>query len=113
MPRNARMHLEDMVEAAEKVTAYAGDMTFDAFCADSKTRDAVIRNLEVIGEAAKNVTPDIRERFFDIEWKKIAGLRDMLIHEYFGVDVEIVWDIVQNKIPPLTKQLRTILSQGV
>ena len=68
--------------------------------------DATVRNLEVIGEAAKNVPPGIRQKFPNIEWKKISGLRDILIHKYFGVDVEIVWDIIKHKLPELKTTLR-------
>ncbi len=106
MPRNYKMHLEDMLAAAEKIVSYVKGMPFDKFCKDSRTFDAVIRNLEIIGEAAKNVPNNIREKYPALEWKKIAGLRDMLIHEYFGVDSDIVWDIISNKLPDLIRNLR-------
>ena len=72
-------------------------------------QDAVIRNLEVIGEAIKSVPTEVRDRYANIPWQRIAGLRDMLIHHYFGIDVDIVWDIVQNKIPELKIQIEGIL----
>jgi uncharacterized protein with HEPN domain len=71
--------------------------------------DGITRNLEVIGEAAKNVPPDIRNKYKDIEWKKVSGFRDVLAHAYFGVDLEIVWDIVKNKLPALKKDIRLVL----
>lgn len=73
-------------------------MTFEAFCADRKTIKACIRSLEVIGEAAKKVPPDIRQQKPDFPWQAIAGMRDKLIHEYFGVDLEIIWQTIQGDL---------------
>ena len=78
---------------------------------DSKTLDAVVRNLEVIGEAVKMLPVEIRARQPDVDWQKIAGLRDILIHRYFGIDLEIIQDIVQNKLPLLQEQLRRLLEK--
>ncbi len=71
--------------------------------------DAVVRNLEVIGEAVKQLPHDVRSASPDVEWQKIAGLRDILIHAYFGIDVDIIWDVVSNKLPALETQIRRIL----
>ncbi len=85
-------------------------MSPEALARDEKTLDAVIRNLEVIGEAVKLIPAEVREQHGEINWNKIAGLRDILIHRYFGIDVEIIWDVVQNKIPPLEKHVRDALA---
>ena len=69
---------------------------------------AVVRNLEVIGEAVKQLPDELTQQQFHVEWRKIAGLRDILIHHYFGIDVGIIWDVVQNKLPDLERQIRTI-----
>jgi len=73
-------------------------------------QDGVVRNLEIIGEAVKNIPEDIKRNNPDVEWRKIAGLRDILVHAYFGIDVEVVWDIVKNKVPELKEKIEKILS---
>ena len=72
--------------------------------------DAVVRNLEVIGEAVKRIPDEMRQKQPAVDWKKIAGLRDILVHEYFGIDVEIIWDIAQNKLPSLEQSSRSLLA---
>ncbi|MCK9374894.1 MAG: DUF86 domain-containing protein [Syntrophobacterales bacterium] len=79
------------------------------FCNDAKTIDAVIRNLEIIGEAARRLPEEIRIKFPDVEWHKIISLRNILIHEYPGIDLETIWDIIENKLSPLKKQVKEIL----
>jgi len=111
MPRDSRVYLEDILEATRKITVYTGGLSKAAFLEDEKTIDAVVRNLEVIGEAVKNLPEDLRAQYSAVEWKKIAGLRDILIHEYFGLDAEIVWDIVQNKVPALDREVRAMLQE--
>ena len=111
MSRDYRLFLEDIVESCVKILRYAGGMTFEQFTGDGKTYDAVLRNLEIIGEAVKNLPDEIRGRYPGIEWKKITGLRDIVAHEYFGVDERIVWDIVQNKLPALKDQIEALLQE--
>ena len=86
MPRDYKVYLDDILEASARIRNYTSGLTLEGFKNDTKTLDAVVRNLEVIGEATKKVPDDVRSRYPDVEWKKIAGLRDILIHEYFGID---------------------------
>ena len=110
MPMDYKVFFEDIIQAAQKINEYTESLSFDEFKSDSKTYDAVIRNLEIIGEAVKKIPENIRTKYPSIEWRRIAGLRDILIHEYFGVDAEIVWDVIKNKVPVLEKQVRDILN---
>jgi len=91
------------------VLRYTQGMTFEDFLADDRTFDAVMRNLQIIGEAAKNVPTETRLRYPEVEWRKIAGLRDVLAHAYFSLENEILWDVVQNKVPALLEQVQYIL----
>ena len=105
MPRDSDVYPEDIREAIDKVRNYTAGLTRESFAQDAMRIDAVIRNLEIIGEAAKMVPESIRARFPLVEWKKIAGLRDILAHHYFEVDLDIIWDILQNKLPELEREL--------
>ena len=107
--RSYLLYLEDILKSAAKVQRYTDGMSFEDFLADERTLDAVVRNLEIIGEAAKNVPEKVRLRYPEIEWRKIAGLRDILSHTYFKVSEAILWDVVQNKLPPLAEQVKQIL----
>jgi len=109
MPRDYKVYLDDIVEAAARIRRYTAGLSLEALRDDTKTLDAVVRNLEVIREAVKKVPVQVHCRQPDVEWRKIAGLRDILIHEYFGIDVEIIWDIVQQKIPLLEQQAKQLL----
>ena len=111
MSRDYKVYLDDILAASDKILKYTKNYTARKFVRDDKTFDAVIRNLQIIGEAAKKVPSGIRVRYPMVEWKKIAGLKDILVHDYFGVDAEIVWDIVKNKIPSLRKQIHKILGK--
>lgn len=103
--RTPSILIDDMLEAVEKINRYTKDFDYDRFLADERTSDAVVRNLEIIGEAASRLPVEIRQQFPHIEWKKIIGLRNRVIHEYFGVDLEIVWYIIQNDLSVFRKEL--------
>ena len=109
MPRDYKVYLSDILEAILKIRQYAKDQTLETLMEDAKTFDAIVRNLEIIGEAVKHLPERDRRQHPGVDWKKIAGLRDILAHEYFGVDAEIVWDIVGNKLEPLETIVRQML----
>lgn len=110
MSRDPSLYLADMIEACERVVTYAAGMASAALREDRRTVDAIVRNLEVLGEAAKRVTPDHKGRAPEIPWREIAGMRDVLIHDYFGIDVDIVCDAALTKVPALLPLLRVLLS---
>ncbi|MGB9914671.1 MAG: DUF86 domain-containing protein [Candidatus Bathyarchaeales archaeon] len=92
MKRNPKIYIQDILEAITKIDQYLKELTFEEFTKDNKTIDATIRNFAVIGEAAKNIPVAIKKKHNEIPWKRMAGMRDKLIHEYFGVDPKILWD---------------------
>ncbi len=101
-------HILDEINFLLKETK---NIEFEALVNDEVLKRACARSLEIIGEAAKNLSTDFKARHTTIEWKKIAGLRDKVIHYYFGVDWDIVWDVIKNRLPKLKEQLEKILSQ--
>jgi len=100
--------LSDMLDAIHRVEQYTGGMSFDAFSKDQKSIDAVVRNLEIIGEAANRLPDDFKERHSSVEWHKVVGLRHRIIHEYFGIDLQIIWQIVHVDLPTLRHTLSLI-----
>ena len=111
MPRDEQVFLEDIVDACRRVQRYTSDLSLERFRDDEKTIDAVVRNLEVIGEASKQISAQARSQMAGLDWQRIAGLRDILIHNYFGIDIEIIWDVVANKVPLLIEAIRGFLSR--
>jgi uncharacterized protein with HEPN domain len=104
-----RDYLNHILTEAEYLSTRSVMLTLDAFLADQTLQRAFVRSLEIIGEAAKKVPDDFRNAHPNIEWRAMAGMRDRLIHDYFGVDLELVWDVVRNKVPELRAQLGRIL----
>ena len=111
MLRNEQMYLLDIVNACQKILRFTDKYTYESLMQDVRTYDAVVRNLEIIGEAAKHISDEIRNQITNIEWRKIAGMRDMLAHDYFGIDNDILWDVIQNKIPQLNCEIHEFLTK--
>jgi len=107
--REINLYLLDIKKAGEKIMVYTKDIILDSFIRDEMRTDAVIRNIEIIGEAVKQLPDEITKKYKNIEWKKIAGLRDILIHHYFGINENIVWDVAKNKIPELLNTIEKII----
>ncbi|MBI5874432.1 MAG: DUF86 domain-containing protein [Deltaproteobacteria bacterium] len=104
-------YLQDILTAAMEVKEFTTGMNYDEFIEDKKTVNAVIRSLEVLGEAAKRIPYEVRRKYPDVPWKRMAGMRDKLIHEYFGVDLEKVWLVVKEELPPLEPIIEQILKE--
>lgn len=110
MSRDSRIFLQDILESCRKILSYTERHDFGAFVADQLVFDAVVRNLEIVGEAARHLTENVTNQI-DVDWPKVRGFRNRLIHEYFGIDEVLVWEVVSSKVPePLTK-VETYLSE--
>lgn len=107
--RNWPLRFEDILEAIGRIQHYTDGLSYDQWQNDQKTIDAVIRNIEIIGEAANHVPPEIQNLHPDIPWRKMKGIRNILIHEYFGVDAEVLWKTTQEDLP----ELRVLLAKAL
>ncbi len=107
--RDKILLLEDMLQSAIKIKRYTDKLDYDSFIEDDKTIDAVVRNFEIIGEAANRIDPDFQTKNPEIEWKRIRGFRNRIVHEYFGIDYEIVWSIVEGYLDELIDWLETLI----
>jgi uncharacterized protein with HEPN domain len=105
--------LQDLIEAAGRIMQYCAELDRPSFDQDTKTQDAVLRNIEILGEAAKSLSDRIKDRCDDVPWRNIARMRDRLVHAYFGVNWDIVWDVVMNDLPELAERLNQILTEEV
>lgn len=103
--RDVKLYIKDIIDSLEKIERYVENLTFDQFSTDIKTIDAVIRNLTVIGEAVKNIPHDIKIKCRDIPWEEIIGMRNKIIHEYFGVDESILWKTLKEDLPIFKDQI--------
>lgn len=103
--RNWKIFINDIKTCVERILEYSNGLNYEMLINDNKTYDAILRNIEIIGEAVKNIPEEIKNKNNYIEWKKIAGLRDVVIHDYFGLNNELIWDVIKNKIPELKQDL--------
>jgi len=103
--------LEDMLESAQKIKRYANDLDYESFLSDDRTIDAVVRNFEIIGEAANRLDQEFRDSYPGIQWNRIRGFRNRIVHDYFGIDYRIVWTIIESYLDDLIERLRAILDE--
>src|SRR5689334_24998310 len=103
--RNPQLLIADMIESGQKIMTYTEGLTYQEFLSDSKTIDAVIRNFEIIGEAANRLTEEFKEQHPEVEWHRIRGFRNRIVHDYSGVDYEIVWQIKETFLPQTIEKL--------
>jgi len=108
--RKVRLFLADMLESIEKIQRYTAGVNFERFVSDDLLVAAVVRNLEIIGEAARHIPETVRRRYPEVPWKRVVGLRNIVVHEYFAVDLEIVWTIIRENLPALKDDLQKMLT---
>ena len=109
--RDQRLFLDDILDAIDKIETYTTQMSYDEFKEKQMQKDAVFRNMEIIGEAVKNIKDKLKLEHKEVDWKGIAGMRDKITHGYFGIDTKVVWETIQNQLPELKTQIQKILDE--
>lgn len=107
--RDYILFIEDILACIEKIEKYTSGLSFEDFSGNEMVVDAVIRNFEIIGEAVKRIPEEVKKQYPDVAWKEAAGFRDVLIHNYFGIDLEAVWDTLKNNMPSFKEQMTKVL----
>ena len=110
--RDFRLYFEDILESTKKIEGYIANLTYDDFVKDNKTIDAVVRNLETIGEAAKQIDEETKKKYDDIPWREIVDFRNRIIHGYFVIDYEIIWQIISKDLPDLKQKVEKAIGQN-
>ena len=111
MSRNITLYVKDILQNMLEAEEFIEGMSYEQFISDKRTLNAVLRSIEVIGEAAKNIPDEIRAQYPDIPWKEMAGMRDKVIHFYFGVDKEVIWFVVKDRIPAIRPLIEKALKE--
>ncbi len=112
MKRDYRLYLNDILGSILKIEEFVGKMNYEEFAEDDKTSSAVVRKLEIIGEASKNIPEEIRQKYKEIPWSDMAKTRDKITHFYFGIDYEIVWKVIEERLPALKEQIKKMIGEG-
>jgi uncharacterized protein with HEPN domain len=111
MKRDYKLFVKDILDAIDKIEEFIGNMEYGEFIQDDKTSTAVVKKIEIIGEAIKNISRDVRVKYNAIPWKDIVGMRNKITHNYFKIDYEIVWNVVKEKLPALKIQVEQVLKE--
>ncbi len=111
MKRNYQLYIKDILDASEKVEKFIGELSFDGFAENDEKTSAVIRKLEIIGEATKNLPSSIKEKYGEAPWADMAKMRDKLIHAYFGINLKIVWKVAKERLPEIKLLMEQILKE--
>ena len=109
--RSVKCYLQDILDAIEKIKKYTAKVDYEMFSKNQMMIDAVLMNIAIIGESVKKIPEDVKEKYPDIPWKDIAGMRDKVIHDYFGVDVNIVWETIKKDVPELEQKIKVMLKE--
>ena len=108
MYRHSKLRILDILDAIDRTVSYVEGMKYEDFLSDRKTQDAVTRNIEIIGEAARSLPEDFKELHPDIPWDEIIGMRNVIVHQYFGILPDVVWDVIKNELPKLRSQITNL-----
>jgi len=111
MKRDIRLFIEDILESIRLIKKYRGNLSKENLDNNQELKDSIVRRLEIIGEAVKNIPDDFKDKYPEVPWKKIAGLRDIIIHAYFNIDLDIMWDIIKEDLPDLKNKIKNILEK--
>src|SRR4030066_647249 len=111
MKRNHKLFVKDILDCIEKIDEFIGSMDFEKFIEDDKTKSAVVRKLEIIGEATKNIPKQIRQKYRKLPWADMAGMRDKISPFFFGIDYTIVWEVIKERLPEIKPTIQKILKE--